>query len=295
MNKEKLIGVISVAIGACSYGALASIVKLAYLDGFKLPEVTFAQYSVGWVLFLILFLIRPKESLSSAQVIKLIGFGTTLGLTGLLYYQSVKYIPVSFAIVLLMQSTWMGIILDRIVLKHKISITKLIGSLLVISGAVLCSNVYNKDISLDFIGLTWGLLAAVSYTITIYASAHIVPQLNTIQRTFWLSSGGFAIIVMFVGYSSTEASFNFEIFNYWGLLLALFGTVLPPFLFAYGMPKVGVSTGTILGALELPVSVTCAYIFLNENLTLLNIIGLILILSAIVLVNLKAQPADNLS
>ena len=61
------------------------------------------------------------------------------------------------------------------------------------------------------------------------------------------------------------------------------------------MPKVGVSTGTILGALELPVSVTCAYIFLNENLTLLNIIGLILILSAIVLVNLKAQPADNLS
>ena len=142
-------------------------------------------------------------------------------------------------------------------------------------------------------GKVSGLLASFSYTLTIFASAHIVPSLDSLQRTFWLSTGGFLCVVIFVLSSTSQQAFNWEVFNSWGLLLALFGTILPPLLFAYGMPKVGISTGTILGALELPVSVLCASVFLSENLTGLNYLGLSLILAAVVLVNTKAQPVSN--
>ena len=293
MKSTRVLGIFSVSIGACSYGVLATIVKLAYQDEFKLQEVTFAQYSVGWFLLLFIFLYRKKSKISVREIIRLVGFGSSLGLTGLLYYQSVKYIPVSFGIVLLMQNTWMGILLDYFAFKNPLSLTKILGSILVIFGAFLCSNIYNNVESINLTGILWGILAAISYTVTIYSSAHIAKGIDSLQRSFYLSSGGFAAVMTFVLFASTKEQFNWEIFNFWGLLLALFGTILPPVLFAYGMPKVGISTGTILGALELPVSVTCAYTLLNEELSLLNLIGVLLILGAVVLVNTIGQPAKN--
>ncbi len=293
MKNSRLIGLLTVAFGACSYGVLATIVKLSYQNGFSLQEVTFAQYSVGWLLLFIIFLCRKKQIISIRQVVRLIGFGCSLGLTGLLYYQSVKYVPVSFGIVLLMQSTWLGIILDYFVFGRALSLVKILGAILVILGAFLCSNIHSNPENIHLSGIMWGLLAAVSYTITIYASAHIAKNIDSLQRSFYLSTGGFLCVVFFVVFGSFGHPFNWDIFSFWGLLLALFGTILPPVLFAYGMPKVGVSTGTILGALELPVSVGCAYLFLNEELNLLNVIGLFLILGAVVLVNIKAQPEGN--
>ena len=293
MKNPRLLGLLTVAFGACSYGALATIVKLSYQYGFSLQEVTFAQYSIGWLLLFIIFVCRKKHRISIKQVVRLVSFGSSLGLTGLLYYQSVKHVPVSFGIVLLMQSTWLGIILDYFVFGKALNFVKISGAILVILGAFLCSNVYSNPDAIHLPGILWGLLAAVSYTITIYASAHIVKEIDSLQRSFYLSTGGFICVAFFVIFESFGSSFDWEIFNFWGLLLALFGTILPPVLFAYGMPKVGVSTGTILGALELPVSVGCAYIFLNEELSFLNLIGLCLILGAVILVNVKAQPEGN--
>ncbi len=40
--------------------------------------------------------------------------GTSLGMTSVFYYLAVKYIDVSIGIVLLMQTVWMGVLLEMI-------------------------------------------------------------------------------------------------------------------------------------------------------------------------------------
>ena len=64
----------------------------------------------------------------------------------------------------------------------------------------------------------------------------------------------------------------------YGLILGLFGIVIPIYLFSIAVPKVGTATASILSAMELPVAVTVSVILLSETLTFLQVIGIIVIL-----------------
>ena len=79
----------------------------------------------------------------------------------------------------------------------------------------------------------------------------------------------------------------------YGLLLAVFGTVLPPLLFAYGMPKIGVALGSILSAVELPVAVCFSYFVLHEHVSNLQFAGVILILIVISWLNSGFKKTEN--
>jgi drug/metabolite transporter (DMT)-like permease len=105
--------------------------------------------------------------------------------------------------------------------------------------------------------------------------------------------GGFIIVLGFTMATQTT-DFNFEIFAKWGIILALFGTIIPPLLFNAGFPLTGIGLGSIVSALELPVSVLMAYFILNEKVNALQWIGIVLIIFAIVIMNLNFKKKVNL-
>ena len=72
-------------------------------------------------------------------------------------------------------------------------------------------------------------------------------------------------------------------------MIAVFGTVIPPMLLNAGFPLTGIGIGSIVSALELPVSVTIAFIVLNETVILSQWIGIVLIIFAIVLMNINLK------
>lgn len=74
-----------------------------------------------------------------------------------------------------------------------------------------------------------------------------------------------------------------------GLILGFFGTILPIFLLATAVPKVGGGLASILSAMELPVAVIASVIVLHEPITQLQIIGIILILTGIALPTVISQ------
>lgn len=54
------------------------------------------------------------------------------------------------------------------------------------------------------------------------------------------------------------------------------------------MPHTGIGLGTIIASVELPVSVMFAYILLKEPVNFLQWMGILLIISAVVLMNVKS-------
>jgi drug/metabolite transporter (DMT)-like permease len=90
-------------------------------------------------------------------------------------------------------------------------------------------------------------------------------------------------------------SFNYSIFPTYGLVLALFGTIIPPVLFNVGFPNAGLGLGSIVSSLELPVSVTMAFVLLGEKVFFIQWVGIVLILFAIVLMNLPSKKEKNVS
>lgn len=293
MEKNVLKGALLVGLGASSYGALATVVKMAYNHGFTTAEVTTSQFSIGLAGILLLNLLTkksPEQKISSKadgkSILKLMLGGTSLGLTSVFYYFAVKFIPVSVAIVLLMQSVWMGLLLEAILDKKIPGPRKFVATGIVLAGTALATNIFSEVHALDWRGVAWGFAAGLSYTISLYSSNSIAVNLPPMKRSLWLLAGGLTVIVLIFCTNSYQ-NFNFGIFLPWGLFLAFFGTILPPLLFTSGMPHTGISLGTIVASIELPVSVMCAYLLLKEPVNFLQWAGIILIISAIVLMNVQ--------
>jgi drug/metabolite transporter (DMT)-like permease len=99
--------------------------------------------------------------------------------------------------------------------------------------------------------------------------------------------GGAVIVAGFALYTQVTP-FNVEIFMKWGIVLALFGTIIPPVFMNAGFPKTGLGLGSIVSSLELPVSVLMAFFILNETVILSQWMGVLLIVFAIVILNVTS-------
>lgn len=294
--KNNIKGVLLVALGATSYGMLATFVKLSYIEGFTTAEVTSSQfiYGITGILLINLFQrIKHKNTTQKANtknILQLMIAGTSMGMTSVFYYLAVKYIPVSIGIVLLMQTVWMGVLLEWFLDKKAPSLQKTVAVFVVIIGTGLAINILKidfNDTSINWsLGLFWGLFAAASFTTTIFTANKVALEISSAQRSLYMLLGG-AIIVFGFGLYTQTTDFNFEIFTKWGIVLALFGTIIPPMLLNAGFPLTGIGLGSIVSSLELPVSVLMAYFLLNEEILLIQWIGILLIILAIVIMNIQ--------
>ena len=291
MNNNPLKGSLLVAAAACCYGMLGTFVKLAYIDGFTTAEVTVSQFLLG---FMVLFVLsyfsqwkvtrQPEGKTSQMSVLKMVGAGTSLGLTSICYYMAVRYIAVSMAIIMLMQAVWMSIVLESILHKRRPGMLKIISVLIILMGTVMATGALHKSNQINLGGIGWGLLAATFYTATIYSSNQLQLQVPPLKKSFLMICGGL-IIVLVIFFPTLMDGFSLRIFLSWGLLVSLFGTILPPILFTKGMPLTGMGPGAMLTSLEVPVSILFAHFILGESISLMQWFGVTVILIAIVLIN----------
>ncbi|MEC5167022.1 drug/metabolite transporter (DMT)-like permease [Flavobacterium sp. PL11] len=297
MTKNNVLkGVFLVAVGATSYGMLATFVKIAYGEGYTTAEVTTSQFIYGIIGLLLLNLFQKIKNKNTAlkaskkNIFQLMLAGTSLGMTSLFYYLAVKYIPVSIGIVMLMQTVWMGVLLEWFLDKKAPSLQKIISVIIVLTGTALAINIFKidfNDATFNWpLGLLFGLLAATSFTTTMFTANKVAINISSAQRSLYMLLGGSIIVFSFALITQVTA-FNFEIFAKWGIILALFGTIIPPMLLNAGFPMTGIGLGSIVSALELPVSVMMAYTLLNEPVIPLQWFGIVLIIVAIVIMNVN--------
>ncbi|TRX39288.1 DMT family transporter [Flavobacterium restrictum] len=291
MTQNKVLkGVLLVGIGAASYGMLATVVKMAYADGYTTSEVTISQFVLGILGVLIINAFQKAKNGSEVvkaslnQILQLGLSGTALGLTSVFYYLALKYISVSIAVVLLMQTVWMSVLLEAMLEKKIPSKRKIISVVLVLIGTLLATNVLQSETQLDWRGLVLGLLTAASFSVTMFTANRVATTISSAQRSLYMLMGGTCIAFAFAA-ATQNTPFHFEIFIKWGIFLSLFGTIIPPILMNAGFPFTGIGLGSIVAALELPVSVVMAYFILDEKVLLIQWIGIGLILFAVFIMN----------
>lgn len=301
-----LIGIIFIVLGSSSYGMLSTFVKLAYKQNFTTAEVTAAQFGWGALIVSLMAYFQKNKGpkATSTDIKNLMIAGIPMSLTSVLYYLAVRYIDASVGVVLLMQSVWMGVILEAIQKKEFPSFEKIIAVVLILFGTLLATKMIgSSNVNLDIRGVILGLMTAMSFTWTLYSTSSVASHMNPIERSKYMLYGGclvvatFAFLTQFGPYYMNlhlvgegfifNKSFDASIFLNYGLIVAIFGTVIPPIMLNKGFPIVGVGLGSILSSIELPVAMTIAFIFLGEVVNGLQWIGVVTILSAIVLLNYR--------
>lgn len=297
---NKLKGGIFVFLGACSFGVLSTIVKKAYAEGYTLGHITGSQVFFGAVLLWLLYLAectffrsnKDKEEIGTQQKVrtswwKVCLAGSFTGLVGIFYYQCVKLLPASIAIILLMQYLWISILIEAIVFKKKPHRIQLIAAGVVLIGTLFAGGIFEDSLQLNSKGIMFGFLAATSYAFFLLTSGRVGNDLPALKKSALMITGSCILtFVIFPPLFFIDGTFVDGLYK-WGLVLAVLGTVIPPLFFSIGVPKVGVSLGAILSAAELPVAVLSSNFILHERVTLVRWLGVALILSAIVFTNVK--------
>ncbi len=295
---------ISVLVGAMSYGILSTIVVLAYGEGYKLGEVVGTQLLTGCILAWLLALYtkfrasrkqsgRDRNSAAAGplparltwkQRLLLMLAGAPTVVTGLLYYQSLRYIPASLAIILLFQFTWISVLIQAVSKRQRPDKVTLLTLLLLFGGTLLAAGILNQESAeFNMTGLVLGLLSAVSYSMFIIFSGKAVPSAHPAFRSAWMVTGGLVLLcILFPPYFLFNGLLWGQLLLY-GFLLGFFGAFIPPVLFAIGVPHIGGAMAGILGAAELPVAVLLSSIVLHEQVSGLQWTGVVLVLLGVVL------------
>lgn len=285
-------GILLVFLGACSFGILSTFVKLAYKEGYTLGDVTGTQVFFGFIILWALVLLRrllgrPSSDKTLGDKLKLVAMGTSTGLVSIFYYKCVQTVPASIAILLLMQFTWISLLLEAVLKRKLPKLSQVVMVLLVLFGTAMAGRLFSDTpIGFDWSGIGFGLLAAACYSVFLMINGAAGNNLHpTTKSALILTGATILVLTIFPPVFLINGTLGDGLMK-WGVLLAVFGTVIPPLFFAYGIPRTGLGLSAILSSAELPVAVLMSYVVLQEEVWLEQWLGVVLILAAIALSNL---------
>lgn len=288
-------GIALVFLGACSFGILSTFVKLAYKDGYTLGDVTGTQVLFGFILLWLIVLVRHLFGAKGApstlsEKIKLASMGTSTGLVSIFYYKCVQMVPASVAILLLMQFTWMTLVFDAIIKRKMPTFVQALTVVIVLLGTALAGRLFaDKLPDFEIEGLFYGLLAALCYTVFLTVNGAAGNKMHPTTKSALILTGACVLVMsVFPPQFLWNGALQTGLWK-WGIILAVFGTVIPPLFFAYGIPRTGLSLSAILSAAELPVAVLMSSIVLQENVGPIQWLGVALILAAIIFSNMHSH------
>ncbi|QCJ69316.1 hypothetical protein C9446_05205 [Providencia heimbachae] len=290
VQKDKLMKAnasVIVLFGAISYGIPASIFKIATNEGASPTSLLISQiFCAALILISINFTQRKKYAfkLNSISRAKLLLSGLAMASTNILYFTSLQYISVTVAAVLLMQSVWIAMIFGIIFKKNIPTKHQFIAVIFIMVGTILATQIFTRQITLSWIGIMLAFGSACAYASTLIVTNTVVKNADPIQRAMYISIGASFFLVLFCGYN---IDFNDQLVVFkWAPIIAIFSVVFPLICFSKGMPLLSPGLGGILSSIELPSAIIFAYILLNEKITLIQILGIFIIVSSIIYPNL---------
>jgi drug/metabolite transporter (DMT)-like permease len=287
-----------VLAGACSFGILSTFVKLVYRQGYTAAEISFSQAFLGMLVLWALLFLRGKDRNPThscpagwAHRLPVLLTGVAIGLTTFVYYLSVQYISASLAIVILMQFTWIGMLLDWLLSGHKPSFLQVITTSLILAGTVLASGVLGAQApEISIAGVLYALAAALLYAVYIVANSRVGSRVGLLTKSALIMTGSAAgVFLVNAPYLLMSNHFDLTLLQ-WAAFLALFGTIIPPVLFATGIPKIGAGVSAILMTAELPVAVACSHLILGELVAPLQWLGIGIMLAAMMMHHARINP-----
>lgn len=266
------------------------------LDGMGLSAVgcIAVRCLFAFIFFGIVMLIKDPKlfKISLRDIWIFIGSGiVSLLIFGVCYFRAMDYMSLSAAAILLYTAPCFVILFSALLFKEKLTRRKLLAMLLAFAGCCLVSGIGSGTV-ITTKGLILGLGAGICYALFSIFSRYALNRgysnltlnfysclLAVIGATVIDGTGYFAII------TSSAGNLGFS---------ALTGCVtcfLPYLLYTHGLEGLENGQASIMASVEPVVATIVGIVIYSEPLTVMSAAGVILVLSAIVLLNIKTKTA----
>ena len=169
----------------------------------------------------------------------------------------------------------------------------LLALVMTLSGVTLVTGALNSELSAtEWSGMGWILFCSLSIAIYFLISGELTQRLGS--GLFTLIAMTAAAIGMAVHYQFAEGWGNVQLAPaaWWTLIaLVIFSTVLPLFLMAEGVRRVGASKASLISTLGPPATAIMAYELTGEVLSAGQLIGIALVVIGVLAMEFKRSQA----
>ena len=275
--------------GIILFSTKAIFAKLAYLYEVDAINVLLLRmvFSLPFYLILAFFKNEKKVTATKNDYLRLLLLGF-LGyyLASYFDFKGLEYIKASLERLILFIYPTFVIILSFIFLKIKISRYQFYAILVAYFGIciVFLPEIEISTPSTTLKGSLLVLLSAVTYASYIFGSSFLIPKFGTRRFTCYVMIvSSIMIITQYIiecEMSVNLLNFPKEVYMY-GILIAIFSTVIPSFLISHAIKELGPNQFSLFGGIGPISTLMLAHVFLEERLSTLQVLGSVVVIMGI--------------
>jgi drug/metabolite transporter (DMT)-like permease len=281
------------------FSAKAVLIKLAYQDSSSLDALSLMMLRM--VISLPFFAAVAFWSARQSNVQRLNGRDwlliIVLGLMGyyfasLLDFEGLRYISAGLERLILFLYPTFVVLLTAATQKRPINRRQASALLLSYAGMVL---VFIESLNLTppphlWLGSLLVLGSAITFAFFLLGSGVMIQRIGSARFTAYsMSVACLATCIHFLVQHGSTAPEQPRSVYLLALIMAIFSTVLPAFLMNAGIRRIGSSTAAILSSIGPVGTLALAFVFLNEQLTLSQGLGTVLVLIGVSVIGQKAK------
>jgi drug/metabolite transporter (DMT)-like permease len=206
------------------------------------------------------------------------------------YFISIEKNALSLAAILLYTAPSFVVVMSRFIFKEALTRQKIVALILSLAGMLFSLGLIGSSVQVTVVGFLVGTGSGIGYALYSIFSRLALKKYNWLTVTFYT--------FLFASLSMLPLSRPIQIIKMIGagsgirgsiLALGLISTLCPFLLYTKGLECMEVGKASVLTFIEPLVATLVGILVFHEQLTISNVIGMMLIISSIVVLNLK-QP-----
>lgn len=281
-------GLAAIVLAATLWSIAAIVASELFQSGVKPFELAAARSVIAAIGLAMTSQVRP----SSRKLLdwRILALGLSLAFVTVSYYVAIDRLAVAVALVIQYTAPALVVVFTALQTRRLPTPVTTIAVIIALLGVVLVSGWGTGQLQFDALGLIAAGISALmfaSYTllsaaiVNTYGAIGVMFRAFVVSSLFWIAfqlSQGFPAAVFVPG-------------NVPGILFVGVGGTLVPFsLLCWGIQQIRADRAAITATLEPVIATVLAWIWLGQTLSLMQIVGGILVLLAVVSLQLRLSP-----
>jgi len=291
-NRDAILGVVFALIAAVGFSAKAILVKLAYIDHVDAVTLLAMRMVFSLPFFAGIALWAGHQHADPLKkhdwywvfALGLVGYY----LSSLLDFLGLQYISAGLERLILFLYPTITVILSALVYKQAIGRKVLAAMVLCYAGIML---VFLHDAGIKqggsaILGATLVFASTLSYSVYLVGAGHAIGRIGASRFTAYamIVASAACVLQFFLTRSTDSLNVSLHVYEL-AVAMAIFSTVMPVLLLSYAIRRIGSGNASLIGSIGPVSTIYLAYVFLQENISLMQITGSSLVLMGVLLIS----------
>lgn len=292
----KRIAPLFIILAGSLWGILGGFIRFLSAYGFSSLQLTGLRSVITFICLLIFLIIYDRKLLRIRIRDIWMFFGTgvcSIAFFSFCYFRAIDLTSLSTAVILLYTSPIFVTVLSALIFHERITPRKIAALFLAFSGCLLITGVLQSSMNLTPVALLYGLGAGFGYSLYSIFGHFAVEKYHSFTITLYTFLFASLVTLPLI----RPGTLVKQLINSPGAILPIILSgvvcgVFPYIFYTLGLTYMETGKAAILVSVEPVVATLVSVFYLKEELTPMTALGIFLVLSALILLNLQTKRSD---